>query len=141
MRNTQRNYSNRWPLGGQNSPHADRRYQSQQATQMQKAQDTAVTLRKLTRNDEIYVCSKSHACQCGNTIKAWRNVETERHIKGSLFCVICQPDPQWSDVIIELQAAISEHNLRAANLASTATVARRPDLIVERRVGTPQRPE
>ena len=52
-----------------------------------------------------------------------------------------EKDPLWSDVIIELQAAISEHNLRAANLASTATVARRPDLIVERRVGTPQQPE
>ena len=52
-----------------------------------------------------------------------------------------EKDPLWSDVIMELQAAINEHNLRAANLASTATVARRPDLIVERRVGTPQQPE
>jgi hypothetical protein len=52
-----------------------------------------------------------------------------------------EKDPLWSDVIIELQAAINEHNLRAANLASTAIVARRPDLIVERRVGTPQPPE
>ena len=52
-----------------------------------------------------------------------------------------EKDPLWSDVIMELQAAINEHNLRAANLASTATVARRPELIVERRVGTPRQPE
>jgi hypothetical protein len=52
-----------------------------------------------------------------------------------------EKDPQWSATIIELQGAINEHNLRAANLASTATVARRPDLIVERRVATAQQPE
>lgn len=52
-----------------------------------------------------------------------------------------EKDPLWSKVIIELQAAINEHNLRAANLASSATVARRPDLVVERRVGTPPQPE
>ena len=52
-----------------------------------------------------------------------------------------EKDTQWSNVIIELQAAINQHNLRAANLASSATVARRPDLIVERRVGTSQQPE
>ena len=52
-----------------------------------------------------------------------------------------EKDPLWSDVIMELQAAMNEHNLRAANLASTVTVARRPDLIVERRLATPQQRE
>jgi hypothetical protein len=40
---------------------------------------------------------------------------------------------EWSETIQELQLAIQKHALRVANLASAATVAGRPDLILERR--------
>jgi len=40
---------------------------------------------------------------------------------------------EWSETVHELQLAIQEHALRVANLASAATVAGRPDLILERR--------
>lgn len=65
----------------------------------------------------------------------------EDRIRNLCAQLVQEKDSQWSNVIIELQAAINEHNLRAANLASSATVARRPDLVVERRVATSQPPE
>jgi hypothetical protein len=40
---------------------------------------------------------------------------------------------EWAAVIGDLQLAIQEHALRVANLTSAATVAKRPELIQERR--------
>jgi len=41
--------------------------------------------------------------------------------------------PEWSDVVHELQRAIQEHVLRMANVATAVTVARKPELMRERR--------
>ena len=40
---------------------------------------------------------------------------------------------EWAAILGDLQLAIQEHTLRIANLASAATVAKKPELIQERR--------
>ena len=57
----------------------------------------------------------------------------EDRIRELCARALYEKGPEWAATVHELQLAIQEHTLRVANLASAATLASRPDLIVERR--------
>ena len=60
----------------------------------------------------------------------------EDRIRDLCARALCTQGTEWSVTVHELQLAIREHGLRVANLTSAATVAGRPDLILERRINS-----
>ena len=57
----------------------------------------------------------------------------EDRIRELCARALYEKDTQWTATIRELQTAIEEHALRVANLSAAATVAGKPEIIVERR--------
>lgn len=46
-----------------------------------------------------------------------------------------ESSPQWDRTVHQLQLAIQEHSLRLANMTAAATLARKPEIFIERRNG------
>ncbi len=57
----------------------------------------------------------------------------EDRIRELCAQAIYTKEPEWGDVIRELQQAIREHMIRVANLATAATLPGARDVVSERR--------
>ena len=59
----------------------------------------------------------------------------EDRIRELCARALYEKGPEWLATVQELQSAIHEHALRLSNLNSAATVAGKPQFVVERRNG------